>query len=187
MARTQAWPTVRSNGDGPPPSTLAAQIVQNQTRPLVSQQNEQQALFGTLLNEILNDTGAEIESDIATNVQLVKVLVEAGLLVLAQDAPFSADIRTQQARDSISVIAKTIKRQPHILVAPIVENGPPLCLWLLTQLLAVIGNPKARSLALVELLSTSIEVLSKSIKLWQFASLLTSTVQECINGSSQMD
>ena len=53
---------LHTNGDLPPPSTLAAQIVQNQVRPEATHDNGEKATFSGLLQEILH-SGAAPETD----------------------------------------------------------------------------------------------------------------------------
>lgn len=154
--------------------------MQNQTRPAVSQQSEQQALFAGLLREILHNPSADVETNVATNVQLVKVLVEAGLTVLTQDHPFAGEILAQQAIDSVSVIETTIRRQPGVLVASISQDGPPVALWLVARLAAIIGRPNTQSVPALRLLDNALQVLSESSKLWRVACDLREVLQESV-------
>ncbi|TKA23330.1 hypothetical protein B0A50_07538 [Salinomyces thailandicus] len=125
---------VHINGDGevPPPSTLAAQIVQKQTRSAATQRQPQTAedtTLANLLHEMLYNPAAAQETDANVNVQLVNVVAEAGLGPLAIDDPFAQlDMLLPQARDSIAVIDKTIRRQPELLFTPVVDDGPQLLL-----------------------------------------------------------
>ncbi|QIW94919.1 hypothetical protein AMS68_000437 [Peltaster fructicola] len=170
MARTNAITNGNyASGDALPPSTLAAQIVQNQVRPTVNKQSEQQALFNNLLSELLLNPSADVETNVETNVQLVKVLVEAGLSVLTHEQPFAHDILVQQAKDSIAVIEHTFNRQPEILAAPIHDSGPPVCVWLLARVSAIAGRRAADKIPLFHLLDVATRALSRPTKLWKFA------------------
>lgn len=169
------------NGDAPPPSTLAAQIVQNQTRTDVS---PEKATFAGLLHEILHNPDAAPETDIAVNVQLITVVVEAGLSNLIVDNPFAEwDVLIPQAVDSIAVIKAAVTRQPETLFAPISPNGPQLLLWLVARLVAVCGRQHCWELPLADLLTSIVGTLSKSTKLWRSASMVQNLVRDCVDGT----
>ncbi|KAK3703151.1 serine/threonine-protein kinase M1 [Vermiconidia calcicola] len=169
------------NGDGPPPSTLAAQIVQNQYRA-APQKNGEAATYAQLLREILHDHAATPETDVQVNVKLISVVAEAGLAPLADDNPFVQwDSLIAQATDSIAVIEATIKRQPEVLFSTINENGPQLLLPLLARLAAVCGRPRCQDLPIVQLLNSVFGVLKASIDLWEYAQVLRDAVQNCVD------
>ncbi|KAK4982063.1 serine/threonine-protein kinase M1 [Elasticomyces elasticus] len=171
----------------PPPSTLAAQIVQNRagagaSRPL----EDEEATFGQLLQEILNNTGPP-ETDIEVNCKLVTVVAEAGLDVLGREDPFAQwNVLISQALDSISVIDLTIERQPEILLheTTLSDNngGPQVFLKLLPKCLAILGNSRCEELQarLKQLLGNILRSLHRSTQLWQHAYKLKSVYQECI-------
>jgi len=176
---------VLTNGDAmPPPSTLAAQIVQNQTRPAAPQQNGQDATLAQLLHEMLYNPATVQETNPAVNVQLVSVVVEAGLGPLASDNPFAQfDVLIPQAKDSITVVEKTVKRQPHLLLTPISEDGPQLALPLLARLIAVCGRPKCQDLPIPALIDSLIKTLSASAEVWQSAKTLQQVIQDMVDGT----
>lgn len=185
MARTHAITNGNhASGDALPPSTLAAQIVQNQVRPTVTKQSEQQALFNNLLSELLHSSSADVETNVETNVQLIKVLVEAGLSVLIHEQPFAPDILVQQAKDSIAVIEHTFNRQPEILAAPVHEAGPPVCAWLLARVAAIAGRRAADKIPLFHLLDIAARALSRPTKLWRFAVAFKNLLQDTADGKA---
>jgi len=173
------------NGDAPPPSTLAAQIVQNQTRRAASPKNGESATFTQLLQEILsNPDAARQETDVNVNVQLINVVAEAGLGPLFQDNPFAQlDLLISQAKDSISVIERTIKQQPEVLLTPVSKDGPQLVLLLLARASAASGRPKCQDVPISRLLDTAITALMLSSDLWQDASMVRQALQEVIDGT----
>lgn len=172
---------VHTNGDAPP-STLAAQIVQNQTTSKASQQSGEKATFAGLLHEILHNPSAAPETDIGVNVQLISVVVEAGLSVLTRDDPFAQlDVLIPQAKDSLAVVEATIIRQAEVLLAPISSDGPPLVLWLFARLFSLCGRPKCDGLPITGLINSAIGALSKS-KLWRSAATVQELVRDCVNG-----
>ena len=173
-----------TNGDAhaPPPSTLAAQIVQNQTTTKASQQSGEKATFAGLLHEILHNPSATPETDIGVNVQLISVVVEAGLSVLTRDDPFAQlDILLPQAADSLAVVEATIVRQADVLFAHISQDGPPLIIWLLARLLPLCSRPKCGELNIAGLIDSAVSAVSKS-KLWRSAAVMQELVRECVNG-----
>ena len=177
---------VHINGEVPPPSTLAAQIVQNQARPGNSQQPQQNGDSNTLsglLHEMLHNPAAAQETNVAVNVQLVNVVAEAGLGPLASEDPFAQlDYLLAQARDSIAVIDKTVSRQPEVLFSPISNDGPQLLLPLLTRLVAVCGRPQCSDLPIATFLDGLIRLLIASTEIWQQARLLQQICQDIVDG-----
>lgn len=197
--RTSNGVHIQTNGgagnEAPPPSTLAAQIVQNQIVGRASTQAQQQqhqpqqqggnekATFSGLLHEILHNPAATPETDLGVNVQLISVVVEAGLSVLARDDPFAQhDLLIPQAEDSLSVVQATIVRQPEVLFTPIGADGPPLVLWLLARLMALCGRPKCEGLKIGGLVGEAVAALEKSVKLWRGAEDVKALVRDCVNG-----
>jgi hypothetical protein len=171
-----------TNGDAPPPSTLAAQIVQNQTTTKASQQSGEKATFAGLLHEILHNPSATPETDIGVNVQLISVVVEAGLSILTRDDPFAQlDILLPQAADSLAVVEATIVRQSDVLFAHISQDGPPLIIWLLARLLPLCSRPKCGELKIAGLINSAISAASKS-KFWRSAAMIQELTRECVNG-----
>jgi hypothetical protein len=173
---------VHANGEAPPPSTLAAQIVQNQTTTKASQQSGEKATFAGLLHEILHNPSATPETDIGVNVQLISVVVEAGLSILTRDDPFAQlDVLLPQASDSLAVVEATIVRQSDVLFAQISQDGPPLIIWLLARLLPLCSRPKCGVLNIAGLINSAISAASKS-KLWRSAAVMQDLVRDCVNG-----
>ncbi|KAK3113954.1 serine/threonine-protein kinase M1, partial [Teratosphaeriaceae sp. CCFEE 6253] len=169
------------NGDAPPPSTLAAQIVQKQTRP-APQQNGSDVQLQDLLHEMLHNPNAVQETSVSVNVKLIHVVAEAGLAPLGQNDPFGpSEHLLQEAKDSIAVIEKTIKRQPELLLTPTSPDGPQLALLLLCRLASVCGRPKCEDLPVAQLLDTAIRTLNASVDLWRDAATLQQLVQDTIN------
>ncbi|KAF2724888.1 hypothetical protein K431DRAFT_261173 [Polychaeton citri CBS 116435] len=170
------------NGDRPPPSTFAAQLVQNQTRQDASQhQNGDGATFTGLLHEILYNPAAVPETDVNVNAQLISVVIEAGLAVLTQDNPFAQwNLLIPQAQDSMAVIEATIRRQPQILLSRSNSDGPQLFLWLLAKLISVSGHPKCLDLPIAPLLDSMIYALRDRLGLLTQAEMLRQTLKDCV-------
>jgi serine/threonine-protein kinase ATR len=177
-----------ASGDNlPPPSTIAAQIVRNQSH-VARQEPENKALFGELLQEYLKNPAIE-EANVETNAQLIRVVVEAGLDVMLKDDPFAPDTLLQQANDSLLVIQLTINRTPEVLLfcsndESTEEAKPPLLLWLLPKILSLLGRSHMSVIQddLCGLLTLSLQILRKSSQLWRSACTITSIFQEIVEG-----
>ncbi|KAL0265041.1 serine/threonine-protein kinase M1 [Diplodia seriata] len=195
MARKAGDPAPRVSADGtagwgngvPPPSTIAAQIVDNHSRANGAQEPQNNALFGQLLQEFLTDPSAE-ESDVRLNLQLVSVVVEAGFNALLKENPFGRDVLLSQARDGMSVIRITIERNPGLLFCPDPvatdhATHPPLVAKLLPIMFSLLSRPSLQSLhgELRELLHSFIQVLSTDRRTWLEANLLIETYQASIS------
>lgn len=170
------------------PSTIAAQIVNNHSRANETQEPQNNALFGQLLQEFLADPSAE-EPDVRLNLQLISVVVEAGFNALLRENPFGQDVLLSQAKDGISVIQITITRNPELLfhhdqddVDPAIQL--PLVAKLLPKLFSLLSRPSLESLHadLRELLYSFIQALYTSQNTWHEADVLIETYQASISG-----
>ena len=172
------------NTDAPPPSTLAAQLVQNQARINVGPpQSGEAATFTQLLQEILADSNVAPETDVNVNIQLICVVAEAGLAPLAQDVPSNRfDELITQAKDSIAVIESTIKRQPEVLFTQVGEDGPQLLLSLLAHLVALCGKHGCHDLPIPSLFDTAVSAVMKSANLWHMVNVLKQALWDILNG-----
>lgn len=171
----------------PPPSTIAAQIVQHQSNANARREPENRALFGKLLQEYLNDPAAE-ESDAHINARLIHVIAEAGLDVLHKENPFAQELLVPQAIKSIAVITLVIQRYPKTLlfVEPAGNHGTPvpLLLWLFPKLLSLLGKSVSNALqeSIGSLLSLCIGTLSEKGRPWQDAASILHLYRSCVDG-----
>jgi len=186
--RTQAANGTTTNGahqseHTPPASTLAAQIVQNRARQDASQKPSQTISFEQLLQEILHNDVAPPETDVQVNVQLINVVLEAGLGPLTNKDPFAQrDILIRQAADSIAVIKATILRQPEVLLTSATLDAPPLFVSLFARLLATVRNEESETLAWTDILGYAVNAINRSTDLWQYAEVLSTVYRECVDG-----
>lgn len=177
-----------ANGE-PPPSTLAAKIVENRSKTVQQNQPEGKELFSKLLQEYLADPTIE-ESSLETNAKLIKVVAEAGLDTLLRDDPFSRDDRIQQAKDSIAVIRLTIERVPTVLFYSEASSSNslslPLFLGLLPKVISLFGRPHLDAIQsdLTALLETCMSVGRKSTRSWQASEAIDSILRLCVDGNS---
>ncbi|MCJ1394432.1 serine/threonine-protein kinase M1 [Xylographa bjoerkii] len=143
----------QANGH-PPPSTFAAQIVDNlASARQLSKSTDKQADLRQLLQMILDadhdgDTLSEaIETSIEVNYRLIYTIVRAGLEVLSSHNPFenTRDVHVQ-ALNTLAVVDLTIRRCPEVLFwvpsnnDPTVRPGGPLFLWLVPHLINLLGH-----------------------------------------------
>jgi serine/threonine-protein kinase ATR len=128
---------------------------------------------------LLYDDGAQQETDVNVNAQLIHVVAQAGLTPLATGNPF-ADV--EAATDSIKVIEVTVKRQPEVLFTALVPEGPPLLLELLASLVVLYGRSKPQELAITPALQSLLTSLSSSTESWPKARLLSSILVDCVDG-----
>ncbi|KAI9793452.1 MAG: serine/threonine-protein kinase M1 [Candelina submexicana] len=170
------------NGE-PPPSTLAAQLVDNLSSVNREPQQDDQRNFEQLLLTIVGSdgmsatSGGVIETDLNDNYKLINVVTRAGLEVMLQDDPFAERRHLlPQALNSILVIELTIQRTPAVLFfnPPNIakESGKlqvPLYLWLLPKLLALSTVKDANHFQqkLMNLLSTILTVTTRYPRGWQ--------------------
>ncbi|KAI9709715.1 MAG: serine/threonine-protein kinase M1 [Bogoriella megaspora] len=171
--------------NGPPPSTLAAQIVRNHETGAQVQKEEQRSTFGDLLQEILNSAASE-ETELEVNYKLVRVVTEAGLDCFLHDDPFTRrGSLVDQGKDSVSVIELTVRRQPQLLFSTRPkQNGTQqdtLFAWILPRILALLGNSKADGIydRLKELLLSFVSSLSRSTKCWQHSVSILKVFEGC--------
>jgi serine/threonine-protein kinase ATR len=140
------------NGNGePPPSTLAAQIVQNfetsDKRPKGNARVHLQELLHMILEGDEDDVASQraFDDTLEENYRLISVITKACIEPLLSENPFDEqESLRSQARDSLAVVDLTIRRSPDVLflVPPgrSVTSSPngPLFLWLIPHLINVI-------------------------------------------------
>ena len=133
----------------PPPSTFAAQIVDNiESASDQPNQTSSRAHLRELLHRVLeadrqgSSSEGAFDSSLEVNHKLICVVVKACLLNLPSVDPFDGQNEFQeQARDSLAVIELTIRRNPDVLFASLTGDGThpkqecPLFLWLVPHLL----------------------------------------------------
>jgi len=172
------------NGDLPPASTIAAQIVHNRTN-VSREEPENQELFSKLLQEYLTDPIAD-EASLETNAQLISVVAEAGLDAVHKGNPFAPDAAIQRASDSLRVMELSIRRSPQLVFyngSDTTPDGanPPLILWLLPKLLALAGRQEIQS-QVAAFLCTCIRLTLTASHLWRRGQALIELVRVMIQG-----
>ncbi|KAF2791318.1 hypothetical protein K505DRAFT_376871 [Melanomma pulvis-pyrius CBS 109.77] len=175
-----------ANGN-PPPSTIAAQIVNNASNINAQQQPGSKVAFAQLLKEFLNDPSTD-EPSSQLNAQLISVIAEAGLDALLRDDPFAQGQLIEQGIDSIAAIKLSIQRRPHLLFSA--RNGeeegiprPPLFIWLFPKLLSLLDQPNLEQIHgyVQDLLGTFIGVLARTPNLCRQAMSVLKLYQSCVD------
>lgn len=192
MARKAANSTQRlapasiTNGN-PPPSTIAAQIVNNASNVNAHQQPGSKVAFAQLLKEFLNDPSTD-EPSSQLNAQLISVIAEAGLDALLKDDPFALGQLLEQGIDSIAAIRLSIQRRPHLLLSARATEDeattqPPLLIWLFPKLLSLLDQPNLEAIHadVQNLLSTFIGVLCRTPKLCHQAISVLKLYRSCVD------
>jgi serine/threonine-protein kinase ATR len=182
--------------EDPPPSTLAAQIVDSLTKRKEHSKYQDQESFRQLLREILDvDDGHpdSIETNVEVNHKIIYVVVRSGIEVLFQDDPFNKkDDLTQQCLSSLAVIRLTIQRSPEVLFftpeihEPDPKLGGPLFLWLIPKLLSLLawsGDFRIQEAAL-RALQTILEIERKTHCRGIMPQSVLKYIQGCVKGES---
>ena len=187
-----------THGD-PPPSTFAAQIVQNLTgHGRRSGRGTGPSHLRQLLQRILDGDRSDdpqagtIETDLDVNFRLIYVIVRAGLDILSSPNPFDEeeDIRSQ-ALDCLAVINLTIKRSPQVLFhvssphEPDVGPKGPLFVWLMPRLISLLRPHVEERLlnAAATVLKTALAARAGSLSLKSRPNPVLKYIRGCINGS----
>jgi serine/threonine-protein kinase ATR len=190
MARKGGTSTQRPSAPvtvgNPPPSTIAAQIVNNATNINGHQGPESKIPFPELLREFLRNPIID-DLDPQLNVQFISTIAEAGLDALHQDNPFSLDQPKDLAIDSIRAINISIWQIPQLLLSSRSSKDndtpePPVFLWLFPKLLSLLDPLKFEVLQgpLQDLLSTCLKALSRTSGLWHHESSLAQLFQSSV-------
>ncbi|MCJ1477208.1 serine/threonine-protein kinase M1 [Lambiella insularis] len=167
----------RSNGN-PPPSTFAAQIVDNHASARrLSDTTDKQADLRQLLQMILDakqdgDTLSEaVETNLEVNYRLIYTIVRAGLEVLSSQSPFDDDLEVHvQALNTLAVVDLTIRRFPEVLFCipsgtdSSVRPGGPLFLWLMPHLINLLSLEFDKEIneAAAKVLGTALSVQTRA-------------------------
>ena len=188
MARRGAHSTQRlavptaANGH-PPPSTIAAQIVNNAPNIAGNHAPKDKDEFKQQLGEFLRDPQID-DSEPTLLVDLIQVVTKAGLNPLFEGSIFDLDL--PQASDSVEVIDLIVQQKPHLLFESRIVTDkditkPPVLLWLFPTLLGLLGHPKLGSLQsrLQELLDTCLGAFRPLPSLCQFASIILELYKTC--------
>lgn len=180
---------VPSTTGNPPPSTIAAQIVNNASNANgnANQEAGSKIPFPELLREFLRNPIID-DLDPELNVQFISTIVEAGLDALHQDNPFALDQPKDLAIDSIRAINICVWQTPHLLLSSRSNRDddspqPPVFLWLFPKLLSLLDPVKFEALQehLQRLLGTCLGALGRTSALWRHEVSLVKLYRSCVD------
>lgn len=171
---------------GPPPSTLAAQLVESiAASTKVSRTDENSELKGLLATiqrvkddpDLLKSPNDRIEH----NHMLIYVYCRVVLENIKLDDPFldRANVRTESQK-AINFLRFTIKETPSVLLHKNENRGllfrgqEPLWVWLLPQLLRLLGHPQCLELdsSIEGFLQYILLLVARTGSLWKLAPFL---------------
>jgi serine/threonine-protein kinase ATR len=184
--------TTNGNANNPPPSTIAAQIVQNASNLNTRHDAAAKVSFGELVKEFLQHPSTD-EPD-PQLVALICVIAEAGLEGLFKDDPFAQDQQRQQGIDSISALKLIIQKKPHLLLSAkdSDEEGspqPPLFVWLCPKLLGLLSHATLQPLHhhAQHLLTSCLKVLSQNPSFWRNATSVATLYRSSVQCTCNID
>ncbi|ROW10606.1 hypothetical protein VMCG_01625 [Cytospora schulzeri] len=152
------FPDVAANGGGPPPSTLAAQLVGNistsarSSRP--DESSELKRLF-EVIERVKNEPGAlkTLDERVEHNHMLIYVYARVVLEGLKWDDPFADwEQLKADALKAVHFLKVTIPETPTVLnfttdgTTFLHRGTEPLWVWLFPKLLRMLGHPKCAAL-----------------------------------------
>ncbi|KAK8072291.1 hypothetical protein PG996_005639 [Apiospora saccharicola] len=172
--------------NGPPPSTLAAQLVENISASTRSSRPDETAelkkLFGAIEEVKNNPETLESHQDrIEHNHMLIYVFARVVLEGLKWDDPFAdREHLHSEALRAINFLKVTVKETPEVLVFSssdtsfMFRGSEPLWLWILPRVLKMLGHNQCLSLttAIESLFQDLFIVIGQNGCLWPLASKL---------------
>ncbi|KAF4494809.1 uvsb pi-3 kinase [Fusarium agapanthi] len=168
---------------GPPPSTLAAQLVENisaSTKSSKSDENSELKGFFAIIQRVKDDPTLlkTPEDRVEHNHMLIYVYSRAVLEGIRLDDPFldRTQVRTEGLK-AISFLRFSIKETPAVLKHRVGEQEymfrgrEPLWIWLLPQLLRLLGHSQCLELteAIEGFLQYTMLVIAQNWTLWDMA------------------
>ncbi|KAM0417762.1 hypothetical protein ACHAPD_004104 [Fusarium lateritium] len=165
---------------GPPPSTLAAQLVENisaSTKSSKSDENSELKGFFAIIQRVKDDPTLlkTPEDRVEHNHMLIYVYSRAVLEGIRLDDPFldQAQVRTE-ALKAINFLRFSIKETPAVLKHKVssqeymFRGQEPLWIWLLPQLLRLLGHAQCLELteAIESFLQYTMLIMAQNWSLW---------------------
>lgn len=185
---------------GPPPSTLAAQLVENISAPPRSSRPDETAELKrcfAIIEKIKNQPAllTTAAQRIEHNHMLIYVYARVVLESLRWDDPF-ADVAhlSAEALRAINFLRMTIKETPNVLLTTpdeqhfIFRGRSPLWLWILPKVLKVLGRDKCLALteAIEGLLQDIFLVICHTGSLWSLLPTYVKCIQECVKSECSL-
>jgi serine/threonine-protein kinase ATR len=185
---------LKNGGFDPPPSTMAAQLINNistvnkPSRP--AEQDDLQKLMAEVSELENNSTKlGRPEIKVQHKHKLIYVFARAVLEKLSQDDPFmNVQQMVAQASDALDIFMTTIKENPNVLdyVLEPEENlrtrgREPLWIWLFPKLLVLLGRRECETLTekIKDFFYVSFQAVAQSPRLWNLSSFFFFYLKEC--------
>ena len=194
------YPT-SGNGDlgnsVPPPSTMAAQLINNLSATKKPRQTEEDDL-GTIMKEVsdLENSATElldVESTLEHKHKLIYIFARAVLERLSADDPFLIVHQlVSQASEALDIFMSTIKDTPGVLEYTLQQGvvlpgrgQEPLWIWLFPRVLTLLGPPQYDPLTekIKDFFYVSFQAVSRSPKLWNLSSFFFCYLKDCITST----
>jgi serine/threonine-protein kinase ATR len=182
----------------PPPSTMAAQLINNlSTTSRPSRQVEQDDLQ-RLMTEVaeLENNAAElsnIDVKLEHKHKLIYVFARAVLERLSNDDPFmNAQQLASQASEALDIFMSAIKELPGVLNFTLKPGESlqgrgvePLWMWLFPRVLPLLGRRECETLTekIKDFFYVSFQAVARSPKLWNLSSHFFSYFKECVTST----
>lgn len=193
MQGASGHPTGATGDPEPPPSTMAAQLINNlSTTTKPSRQGGEDDLKALLeLSRMANDTEqlSSLDTNLEHHHKLIYVFVRLVLEPLSTDDPFM-DVQNvvSQASDALDVFISAIKETPSVLGYSSKHESfqsrgeEPLWVWLFPRLLGLLGRKRCDMLTekIKDLFFVSFQAVSRSPMLWNMASSFFCYLKECV-------
>jgi serine/threonine-protein kinase ATR len=179
-----------------PPSTMAAQLINNlSTTNQPSRQVEQDDLqrLMTEVSDLENNVNKtdDVAVKLEHNHKLIYVFARAVLERLTKDDPFmNVQQLVSQASDALDVFMGAIKEIAGVLdyVLPVGvtlqgRGEEPLWLWLFPRVLTLLGRRQCEALTekIKDFFYVSFQAVARSPKLWNLTSLFFNYLRDCVS------
>ncbi|ESZ94262.1 hypothetical protein SBOR_5330 [Sclerotinia borealis F-4128] len=178
-----------------PPSTMAAQLINNLSTKKPSRQIEHDDLQSLMIEVSIreNDPSDFTDPDamLEHKHKLLYVIAKVVLDKLNKDDPFmNVQNVINQASETLDVIISTVKDVPNILNYISTQDHPlktrgsePFWIWLFPRILSCLGRWNCQKLTakIQVFFSTSFEVVARSPKLWGLSSNFFSYLKDSIS------
>jgi len=171
-----------------PPSTMAAQLVQNHLKDDKRSQLPDRVNFRQLLEELRTLSSVD-KTDVQNNLLLITVIAQAGLDPTRWNDLFN---KNSNANDdvlaSLEIIELVVGQNPEVLFIEAQDtnqSGSPLCLLLLPRVLALLSPRCANSDILekvAKLLSSMVLILQRDPTQWTASASLLCLYRTCVDG-----
>ena len=201
VASLRANTTDNASDFEPPPSTMAAQLINNlsaSTEPF-RRPSDQDALKALMLEVSSTENSAvpfhSRSAKLAHKHKLIYVFARSVLERLASDDPF-LDVPTvvAQAYEALDVFIGIVKESPEVLVWK--EEGEekderiqgrgrePLWVWLFPRILALLGRQRCDGLGekIKDFFYVSFQAVARAPKLWNLTSFFFCYLKGCASG-----